>query len=116
MLTSPITITIDGVAHEMSRINQDNYTSVYLKKWALNELRCTIRHAYEGKVGAAQMERHNIDLLHTVWDAEGNSSVVQTYTVMRIARGADTSGVVDNVVGLNAFITANAGALVAWES
>lgn len=116
MLTSPISITIDGTAHSLSRINQDNFSSVYLKKAALEEIRVTIRHSYEGKVGNGQMERHNVDLLHTVWDAEGNSTARQAYTVMRIARGADVGAIVEDVEGLNAFVTTNAAAICGWES
>lgn len=116
MLTTPTTITIGGVAHELSRINQDNYVSVYLKKWALNELRLTIRHSYEGKVGNGQMERHNVDLLHTVWDADGVPSVTQTYSVLRVPRGVDPAGVVAETAGLSTWLTANAAAICAWES
>lgn len=116
MLTSPISITIDGTAHSLSRINQDNYSAVYLKKLPLEEFRLTIRHSYEGKAGNGQMERHNVDLVHTVWDSEGNSVVNQTYSVLRNPRGADTSDIVADSVGLSAFVTANAGALVGWES
>lgn len=116
MLTSPISITIDGTAHSLSRINQDNYSSVYLKKMANEELRLTIRHTYEGKVGNGQMERHNVDLLHTKWDADGVPTVQQTYHVVRVARGADPDSVNDDTVGLNAWLTTNIALITAWES
>lgn len=116
MLTSPITITIDGVAHSLSRVNQDNYSSVYLKKAANLELRLTIRHSYEGKSGPGQMERHNVDLTHTVWDAEGNATVSQTYHVVRVRRGVDPDSVNDDTVGLNAWLSSNIAAITAWES
>lgn len=116
MLTSPISVTIDGVAHNLSRINQDNYSSVYLKKGTNEEFRLTIRHSYEGKSGPGQMERHNVDLVHTKWDAEGNSSIQQAYMVVRVARGADPDSVNDDTVGLAAFVTSNIAAITAWES
>jgi hypothetical protein len=116
MLTSPITITIDGVAHSLSRINQDNYSSVYLKKAANLEFRLTIRHSYEGKAGPGQMERHNVDLLHTTWDAEGIATVRQSYHVVRVQRGTDPDSVNDDTVGLNTWVSANIAALTAWES
>lgn len=116
MLTSPITITIDGVAHNLSRINQDNYSAVYLKKAANLEFRLTIRHAYEGKVGPGQMERHNIDLVHTTWDVDGVPTIRQTYHVIRCLRGADPDSVNDDTVGLNTWVSANIAALTAWES
>lgn len=116
MLSSPITVTIDGTAHSLSRINNDNFSSVYLKKWALNELRLTIRHSYQGKVGPLQSERHNVELLHTIWDAEGNTKVYQHYHVLTINRGADVEPLTDLAAGLNAFVTSNVAAIVAWES
>jgi hypothetical protein len=116
MLTSPISITIDGVAHSLSRINQDNYSAVYLKKAAGLEFRLTIRHSYEGKDGVGQMERHNIDLLHTTWDVDGIPTVRQTYHVIRCQRGADPDSVNDDTVGLNAWVSTNIAALTAWES
>jgi hypothetical protein len=116
MLTSPIAITIDGVAHSLSRINQDNFSSVYLKKAAGLELRLTIRHSYEGKEGPGQMERHNVDLLHLTWDVDGNVTTRQTYHVIRNPRGVDPDAVADDTVGLNTWLGANVAAICAWES
>lgn len=116
MLTSPITITIDGVAHSLSRINQDNFSAVYLKKAAGLELRLTLRHSYEGKEGVGQYERHNVDLLHTTWDVDGVPTVTQTYHVVRNPRSVDPDRVGDDTVGLNAWLTTNIAAICAWES
>lgn len=116
MLTSPLTVTIDGTAHSLPRINgPDNYTSVFLKKATGMELRLTVRHAYEGKEGPGQMERHNVDLIHTTWDEDGNPSVRQTYHVIRMPRGTDPDLVNDDTVGLNAWLTSNIAAITAWE-
>lgn len=116
MLTSPITITIDGVAHSLSRINNDNFGSVYLKKVSGLELRCNIRHSYEGKAGPSQFERHNVELVRTTWDANGNPIVTTCYVVMRNIRGSDPTIVAKDVAGLNAFVTANKDAIATWES
>jgi hypothetical protein len=116
MLTSPISITIDGVAHSLSRINQDNFGSVYLKKATNLEFRLTLRHSYEGKDGPGQMERHNIDLVHTVWDVNGIPTIRQSYHVIRNPRAVDPDGVADDTVGLNAWLTTNVAAICGWES
>lgn len=116
MLTSPISITIDGTAHSLSRINQDAYSAVYLKKAANLELRLTIRHSYEGKPGPGQMERHNVDLVRTTWDVDGVPTVQQTYHVIRVPRGKDPGSVNDDTVGLNAWVSTNIASLTAWES
>lgn len=115
MLSSPISITIDGTAHSLSRINQDNFSSVYFKKLTDRELRLTIRHSYEGKAGAGQMERHNVDLVDTIW-TDGIPAVRQTYHVIRTPRGVDPDGVADDTVGLNTFVSANIAAICGWES
>lgn len=116
MLTSPITVTIDGVAHELDRINQDNFTALYQKKLTNRELQLTIRHSYEGKAGPGQMERHQVDLRDITWSAEGIPSTKQVYTTMRLPRGTDTDGIIDNTVGLNAWLTANVAAITAFRS
>lgn len=116
MLTSPITVTIDGTAHSLSRINNDNYGSVYLKKATGLELKLNIRHTYEGKAGPAQFERHNVELVRTTWDTEGNPIVTSCYVVIRSLKSTDGSVAAKDVAGLNAFVTANKDALVAWES
>lgn len=116
MLTSPITVTIDGVAHSLSRINQDNYSSVYFKKAAGVEYKLVIRHSYEGKNGPSQYERHNVDLTVTTWDAEGTPSTVQAYMVFRSVRGTDAKGSEDVTKALSAFMTANVAAIAGWAS
>jgi hypothetical protein len=116
MLTTPTVITIDGTAHNLSRINQDNFSSVYFKKTATYELRLTVRHTYEGKAGPAQVERHNVDLVHTTWDAEGNPIIRQSYHVIRNPRNLDPDSVADDTVGLNAWLTTNIAAICAWDN
>lgn len=116
MLSSPITITIDGVAHSLSRINNDSFGSVYLKKTATMEIRCSIRHSYEGKTAAGQFERHNVDLTQTTWDVDGKPVITQSYHVFRTPRNVDADRLVKQVTGLNAFVSTNATALTAWES
>lgn len=117
MLTPPVKITIGGTEHTLSLVNQDNFSAVYLKKMTNEEIRLTIRHSYEGKVGPSQMERHNVDLLHTKWDpVTGNSTVTQAYSVTRLPRGADVAGAVNDAKGQAAFVTSNIALIVGWES
>lgn len=116
MLSSPITVTINAVDRVLPRINNDNYSSVYRLKWTDNELTVTVRHSYEGKEGAAQMERHNVDMVHKIVDALGVTKTYQTYTVFRFPRSSAVTVPVQDVTGLNAWVTANAAAIAAWES
>lgn len=116
MLTSPISVVIGATTHSLSRINTDNFASTYFKKGADYEVKMVIRHSYEGKTGQTQIERHNADLTYTTFDAEGKPSVQQSYVVIRTPRGSDGAVAAEVVEGLNDFITANAAAIVAWES
>lgn len=116
MLTSPITITIDGVAQSLALINQDNFGAVYRKRTATDEYTLQIRHTYEGKVGASQVERSNVDLSHTTWDANGSPVVTQVYAVIRTPRNVDPDRVSDEVVGFDTFLSANVAAIVGWQS
>lgn len=116
MLSSPITITIDGVGHQLVATNDGNPGMVYLKKTPTMELRCVVRHAYEGKTGAAQFERHNVDLTQTTWDVDGKPVITQCYTVFRTPRNVDSDRLGDQVVGFNTFVSAQIAKLVGWES
>lgn len=116
MLTSPVTITIDGVAHSLSKINQDNFGSVFLKKADKLEIRLAIRHSYEKASAAGQYERHNMDLTYTVWDVDGKPSTTQSYQVLRSLRGNATKLSEDLTKALNVFSTANVSAVASWES
>ncbi len=116
MLTSPITVTIDGVAHSLPRINNDNFSSVYRKKAPLLEVELTIKNSYESKTAAGQMERHIADLVVTTWNADGVATVTQSYQHIRAKRGDDPVTAVNVAKALDAFVTANAAAIVAWES
>jgi hypothetical protein len=116
MLTSPISITIAGTAHSLSRINNDNFGSTYLKKAAGLEIRLDIRNANESKSGTGQMERHIMDLQYTTWDVDGKPTTIQTYTHLRFQRGSDPVIASDVAKGLAASVTANIAAIANWES
>lgn len=117
MLSSPTTVTIDGVAQSLSKINQDNFGSLFRKiaagaQWDLN-----IRHSTENaKLGAVKVDRHNADMKYTTFDTNGVPTVYQVYVVMRAPQGADPAIVENLSAGFLAWVTANDGPLIAWES
>lgn len=115
-ITSPITLTVNAIAKVLPRINQDSFGSVYFLKEATAEYRLTIRHSYEGKVGPAQMERHNAEFTYTTFDTNGVPIVRTTYVVMRNPRNVDP---VDSVnISKALFVWANtvAADLGAWAN
>lgn len=68
-IPNPLVITVNAVAKNLPKINQDNYGSEYYLQETLQEFRVRIRHAREKKPvgGALQVERHNVELTHTVY-------------------------------------------------
>lgn len=116
MLTSPQTITIGGTAHSLSRINQDNFGAVYLKKADKLEIRLVIRHSYEKATPNGQYERHNAELTYTTWTDDGRMVTEQSYFVARKLRGAADTNAVDVTDGLAAWVDTNAASIIGWES
>jgi hypothetical protein len=116
MLTSPVTVTIDGTAHSLSKVNQDNFSSVFRKKGADYEIDLVIKHSYEGKPGIKQVERHVADLTYTKFSTEGVPTVYQSYQHIRTPRGDDGVFAGKVAIGLGNFAETNIASLMAWES
>lgn len=129
MLSNSLTVTIGAQAYALKRVNQDNFGSVFLDKVTVagTEVKLTIRNSYEGiqnsplasnslAIRRKQMQRTIIDLEVTKFDADGFPTIVQSYQHIRSPRGSDMTVVGDVAQALDAFVTANADALVAWES
>lgn len=117
MLSSPTTVTIDGTAHSLSKINQDNFGSIFRKIATGLQYDLQIRHTTENaKLGAPKVDRHNVDLKYTTFDSEGLPTVYQVYAVLRTPQGADPTIVEDMLVGFNTWLAANVAGVVGWES
>jgi len=69
MFADPFTVTVNGVAKNLIRINQDRYSSEYVLKGALDEYRMTIRNSpnQTDKKRGVTFDRHNVELIHTVY-------------------------------------------------
>jgi len=116
-ISSPITITVNAIAKVLPRINQDNYGSVYRLKEADDEWQLTIRHSYEGKPGPLQMERHNVDFVHTRFVGTDRTPVVtQTYTIMRNPRAYDPVDTTNIAKALAVWVNTVAADLSAWQN
>lgn len=115
MLTSPQTVTIDGVAHSLVRVNQDNGGSVFRKKVAGLELQLTLRNSTVGKAGPGLQVRHNVELRRTTWDANNNPIISTNYIVMQSLDSADPSVSAKDGAGLWAWCTTNKDAIAIGE-
>jgi hypothetical protein len=120
MFSDPTVITINAVAKNVIRINQDGYSSEYLLKETLGEYRLRIRHStYTDKVRSKKVDRHNVELVHTVYPVAPAtvSTVRKTYVVLENDVGDDATATQQFATGLLAFLTgANVTKLLNWES
>jgi hypothetical protein len=79
-----LTVTINAVAKVLNRINQDNYGSEYMLRSTTDEFRVKIRHSKENSKNGVVMERHNVEITHTVFATATTDEVVRsTYIVVR---------------------------------
>jgi len=120
MYADPAVVTINAVAKNLTRINQDKYSSEYLLRTATEEFRLNIRNSsYTDKKRGVIIDRHNAELIHTVFPVAPAtlSTVRKVYTVIENQRG-DTLVDPRNVsLGLLSFLTsANIDKLMNFES
>lgn len=94
MLANTLTITIDGTAHVMVRVNQDNFSSLYRKVDAAFLMEMKIRHSVEATSPSQPIpvDRHNVFFERTVYATP--TEVEKYYSVshtMRVRRTSDPS-------------------------
>jgi ABC-type phosphate transport system substrate-binding protein len=101
------------------KINQDGYSSEYLAKSSLYEMRVRIRHTkVKATANSAEKDRHNVEILRTVYAA----GEVPEYTrkVYIVVEGKPSDSDVKDVDALADWLIATANAnvtsLLAWES
>lgn len=90
MFTEPAVVTVNSVAKSLVRINQDKYSAEYLLRTALDEFRLRIRNSsYVNKKTGVTTDRHNVELIHTVFPVAPStrSYVRKTYTVIENEQG-----------------------------
>lgn len=92
MIGDTITVTYNTVATVLDKINQDNYSSEYYKRGALEEMRVRVRHQNESVTSGKPVafERHLVELTRTVYATSTTPErVYQVYTVIRLQKGSD---------------------------
>jgi hypothetical protein len=120
MFSDTITITIDSVAKVLNRINQDGYSSEYFLRETTGDFRLKIRNtSYTDKSRAVVIDRHNCELVQTVYPADVGASnrILKSYYVFEIEQADDIAVAIDTFVGHVAFLTeANMTKMANWES
>ncbi|DAD51550.1 TPA_asm: coat protein [ssRNA phage Esthiorhiza.2_34] len=71
MFADTITLTGNSVAHVLTRINQDGYSSEYYLRETAGEYRMFIRNSRitDKKRPNVVIDQHNVDLTHTLFPA-----------------------------------------------
>lgn len=120
MLGDTITITIDGSAKALSKINQDSYSAEYFLKESLGDYRLTVRHVKDSvKAGLNKRDRHSLVLVHTIYPVSPaiNPVIRQSQLIIVNDYNDDAAAVSKEMVGLEAYGTlANLTKVVNWES
>nr|UJQ85583.1 MAG: hypothetical protein 2 [Leviviridae sp.] len=108
MFADPAVITVNAVAKNLVRINQDKYSSEYLLRSATDEFRLNIRNtSYTDKKRGVAIDRHNVELIQTVFPvAPATTSIVRkTYVVIENQVGDTLADPRELAKGLLAFLT-----------
>lgn len=120
MYADPAVVTINAVAKNLVRINQDKYSSEYVLRSATDEFRLNIRNSsYLDKKRGVTVDRHNVELIHTVFPVAPStlSTIPKTYTVIENQRGDTLVDPRNTALGLFAFLnSANIDKLMNFES
>jgi hypothetical protein len=123
MFVDPAALTVNTVAKNLVRINQDKYSSEYLLRSTLDEFRLNIRNSsYLDKKRSVMIDRHNVELIHTVFPVAPAtlSTVRKTYVVIENQQGDTLTESTHVAAALFAYLTAssnaNIGKLLNFES
>lgn len=120
MFADPAVVTVNAVAKNLIRIRQDQYSSEYMLRTALDEYRMNIRNTSrsDGKRGV-NIDRHNVEIIHTVFPVSPSTTAVvrKVYAVIENQQGDTLTDPAKLAVGLFAFLTeANITKLLNFES
>jgi hypothetical protein len=120
MFADPAVVTINAVAKNLVRINQDKYSSEYLLRTATEEFRLSLRNtSYTDKKRNVVIDRHNAELIHTVFPvAPATTSIVRkVYAVVENQQGDTLVDPRNTALGLFAYLnSANIDKLMNFES
>jgi len=107
MFADPAVVTINAVAKNLVRINQDKYSSEYMLRSATEEHRLNIRNtSYVDKKRGVAIDRHNVELIHTVFAVAPAtlSTVRKVYAVIENQQGDTLVDPRNVALGLFAFL------------
>lgn len=115
MFADPLTVTVNGAAKALVRINQDQYSSEYLLRSTTNEYRLRLKNqSYLDKKRGVMIDRHTIDLTETVFPVAPAtlSTVRKTYTVIENQQGDTLTDPTNIASALFAYLTSSSNAAI----
>lgn len=113
MFADPAALTVNSVAKNLVRINQDAYSSEYRLRSSVDEFRLNIRNtAYTDKKRGIRVDRHNIELVQEVFAVAPalTSTIRKAYFVFENDVGDTLTDPVHVASALAAFLTASSNA------
>lgn len=110
--SDPAVVTVNAVAKNLLRINQDGYGSTYRLRSATDDYTMIVKNSsYKEKGTGRQVDRHTIDILLTVFATATVPEIKRhCYVVVENQLGDTLTDPRDVVVGLLTFLTASSGA------
>jgi len=111
MFTDPQTLTVNGSAKTLVKINQDQYSGEYLLRTSIDEIRLRIRNTNYVNKTKMPTDRHNVEVTWTVFATGTAPSYVRKfYVVMENQLGDTLTDPVNLAVALCNWLTASTAA------
>ena len=108
----PAVVTVNAVAKNLVRINQDGYGSTYRLRSALDDYTMKANNSsYKDKNTGMMMDRHSLDIVHTVFATSTVPAIRRhVYVVIENQQGDTLSDPLNVAAGLLTYLTASSGA------
>lgn len=108
----PAVVTINAVAKNLIRINQDGLGSIYRLRSATDDITMTSKNStYVDKKTGANMDRHSLDIVQTVFATSTLPAYRRhAYVVFENQQGDTLTDPVNVASGLLTFLTASSNA------
>jgi hypothetical protein len=118
MFANTLTITVNAVAIVLTRVNQDNFGSLYRYKTATEVHTLQFRNSTEkGAGGVGNVDRHNMFYEHRVFATSVLPEKLTTIsTVYRLAEGSDPAQLKLEAAGYATLLASQRDGLIDGES
>lgn len=116
MFANTLTLTVDGTAFTLLRVNQDNFGSVYKSVSATEQIVMKIRHSTD-TVKGQHIDRHNVTVEKTVFATlTADEKFFSVTSTIRASRGSDPDMASDLHLGVNTLVATLSPTLVKGEN